>query len=175
MKEGLTVFPDSTNVLANLVDLYIRKNMVREGLETVNKAIEKSPNNGFYHYWKGRLLIKTDDENRIEQALEAYQRAIDNDPKLSYAYFDKGFIYFLLGQEFYNRAGEEKDIKNRDLLNKEGHSNYEKAIPLLEKAAELSITDKNIVIESLETLKRVYYKLQMMDEYNSVSEKLKSV
>jgi len=175
LEEGLSVFPDSVNVFANLIDLCIKTNKIEEGLTIANEAIEKNPSNGYFHYWKGRLLIKSEIEDRIEQALEAYQRAIDANPKLSYAYFDKGFIYFLLGQEYYTRAGEEKDIKTRDFLNQEGQTNYEKSIPLLEKAAELSQSDRSMLVESYETLKRIYYKLQLMDKYNEISEKIKNM
>ncbi len=175
LEEGFSVFPDSTNVLANLIDLCIKSNDYKKGLSIVNAAIEKNPNNGYYHYWKGRLLLKSDDENRIDDALEAYQNAIDADPSLSYAYFDKGFIYFLLGQEFFTRAGESKDISTRDILNKEGNDNYEKAIPLLEKASELSMRDISILKEVYETLKRIYYKMQMTEKYNAISEKLNTM
>ena len=175
MEEGFAAFPDTVAIVANLVDLCIKTNKVDKGMIIVSKAIENNPTNGLFYYWKGRLTLKTSDNDRIDKALAEYNKAIEINPKLSYAYFDIGFIYFLIGQDFFARAGQEKDAKIRDLLNKEGINNYNKAIPMLEKAVEMNPEDKIIKKEAYDTLKRIYYKLQMMDKYNEVNEKIKNL
>jgi tetratricopeptide (TPR) repeat protein len=175
LEEGFSVFPDTVSIVANLVDLCIKTNLVDKGMTIISKAIDKNPSNGLFYYWKGRLTLKSSGENRIDQALAEYNKAIEINPNLSYAYFDIGFIYFLIGQDFYSRAGAEKDAKIRDLLNKEGNDNYNKAMPMLEKAVDMNKDDKNIKKESFDTLKRIYYKLQLIDKYNDVNEKLKNL
>ena len=90
-----------------------------------------------------------------------------------YAYYDIGFIYFLQGQDLFTRAGDEKDKKYRESMMQIATEDYQKALPKLEKALELNKTNKEITKETLDTLKRVYYKLQMMDKYDEASRKLK--
>ena len=175
LEEGFMIFPDTVSVVANLVDLCIKTNLVEKGMGIIDKAIDKNPSNGLFYYWKGRLILKSADDARIDKALVQYNKAIEINPDLSYAYFDIGFIYFLIGQDFFNRAGSEKDTKIRELLNKEGNDNYNKAMPMLEKSIDMNKDDKNIKRESYDTLKRIYYKLQLMDKYNDANEKLKTL
>ena len=175
LEEGFISYPDTVSIVANLVDLCIKTGQVEKGMSIIDRAIDKSPTNGLFYYWKGRLILKSEDDARIDKALVQYNKAIEMNPNLSYAYFDIGFIYFLIGQDFFARAGSEKDIKTRDLLNKEGNENYNKAMPMLEKSVDMNKDDKNIKRESYDTLKRIYYKLQLMDKYNDANEKLKDL
>jgi len=48
-------------------------------------------------------------------------------------------------------------------------------MPMLEKSIDMNKDDKNIKRESYDTLKRIYYKLQLMDKYNDANEKLKDL
>lgn len=175
MEEAFSVFPDTIAIISNVVDLYSRTNRIEDGISLINKSIERDSTNGLLYYWKGRLILKMPDEDRIEKALEMYNKAIVKTPDLSYAYFDIGFIHFLVGQEYFLNAGEEKDLKMRELMNNEGLEKYKKALPMFDKAIELGKNDKVIIKESYDTLKRIYYKLQMMDKYEEVNQKLKAL
>ncbi len=175
MEEAFSKYPDTLNVVANLVDLYIRTDKIQEGLTTIETALSHNPEKGEFYYWKGRLQLNTTDEDRITQALASYDMAISKNPELYYAYYDIGFIYFLQGQDLFTRAGEEKDLKFREEMIKVGTENYELAVPNLEKALELNKINKEIRRETLDTLKRVYYKLQMTEKYDEASEMLKNL
>lgn len=175
MEAALVKYPDTLNVVANLVDLYIRTNRIGDGLKTIETAIGESPEKGELYYWKGRLQLNTTDEDRITKALASYDLAIQKNPNLYYTFYDIGYIYFLQGQDFFERAGDEKDKRFREELIVLGNENYEKALPNLEKALELNTTNKDIQKETLDTLKRVYYKLQMTEKYDEATEKLKNL
>lgn len=175
MEKAFEIYPDTLNIVANLVDLYIRTNKITEGLNTIELALKNNPEKGEFYYWKGRLQLNSNDDDRINKALESYDKAISKNPDLYYAYYDIGFIYFLQGQDLFTRAGDEKDKTFRESMIEIATEDYQKALPNLEKSLELNTVNREIKKETLDTLKRVYYKLQMMDKYNDVSEKLKNL
>lgn len=175
METALKKFPDTLNVVANLVDLYIRTNRIEDGLKTIDASIAQNPEKGEFYYWKGRLQLNTTADDRITKALESYEMSIVKSPDLYYAYYDIGYIYFLQGQDLFERAGDEKDKKYREEMIVLGTENFNKSLPNLEKALELNSSNREIKKETLDTLKRVYYKLQMTDKYDEASEKLKNI
>lgn len=175
MERGFQKFPDTLSIVANLVDLYIRTNQIKEGLTTIESALSQNPNKGELYYWKGRLQLNTTEENRIDQALASYAIAVEKSPSLYYAYYDIGFIYFLQGQDLFTRAGEEKDKEYREEMIKVATEHYNKSLPNLEKALELNTSNMDIRKETLDTLKRVYYKLQMNEKYDEASEMLRNL
>jgi tetratricopeptide (TPR) repeat protein len=168
-------YPDTLNVVANLVDMYIRTNQIDKGLKVIDAALAKNPGKGELYYWKGRLQLNLPDEDRITQALASYNSAIEKSPDLYYAYYDIGYIYFLQGQDLFTRAGDEKDKAYREQMINLGTENYQKALPNMEKALELNTSNKDIQKETLDTLKRLYYKLQMTEKYEEASEKLRNL
>jgi len=175
VEKAFKKYPDSLNVVINLVDLYIRSNRIDDGLKTIDAALAHNPEKGEFYYWKGRLQLSATGDDRIERALESYNTAVQKSPDLFYAYYDIGFIYFLQGQDLFARAGEEKDKLLREKMVEVGKENYMKSLPNLEKALELNISNKEIKKETLDTIKRVYYKLEMMDKYEAATEQLKSL
>lgn len=180
MEEAFAVFPDTSDVIIDLIDLKIKTNKIDEGLAVIDKAISSNPSDSRFFYYKGRLYSRGIKDNWVDKALEAYNKSIELDPQFSYPYFDAGFIHFLVGQEYFKKAGEETNSALREALNKEGTASYNKAIPMFSKAVELNEIDKTkadriVLRESYDNLKRIYYKLQMMDKYNEVNEKLKNL
>lgn len=175
MEDAFKKYQDSINVVANLVDLYIKTDNIEQGLDKVEEAIEANPDKGELYYWKGRLLLNTEDEDRIDQALEAYEKAIETSPDLYYVYYDIGFIYFLQGQDIFSQAGMEQDVERRKEINKIATEKYEQALPNLEKALELNEANMEIKRETLDVLKRIYYKLGMTEKYNEVTRQLNNM
>lgn len=168
MEEAFNKYTDTINVIANLIDLYIKTNNIEQGLEKINEAIGNNPDKGELYYWKGRLLLNAEDEDRIDKAIEVYETAIEKNPDLYYVYYDIGFIYFLQGQDIFSQAGLEQDTERRKEINDIATGKYKDALPLLEKAHDLNDTNMEIKCETLDVLKRIYYKLGMDDDYNRV-------
>ncbi len=175
MKEAFKKYPDTLNVVANLVDLYIRTNSIEEGLETIDQAIKTNPNKGEFYYWKGRLLLNRSEDGGVNKALEVYKIAIEKNPDLYYVYYDMGFIYFLQGQDLYSQGGLERDDDLRKQYNDLAAQKYKEAIPALEKSISLNVDSPEIKRESLDVLKRIYYKLQMEDKYKDVTNQLENM
>jgi hypothetical protein len=176
MEKAFEVFPDTVAIVANLVDLYIRTGKIEQGLAKVDAAIASNPDKGELYYWKGRLMINLEnDESSIDKAIEAYKTSLAKNETLYYSYYDLGFIYFLQGQDFFSQAGLEKDLKRRAQINEIATEKYQESIPLLENAVKYNDNNADLLRETYDTLKRVYYKLEMTDKYNEVNEKLKGL
>lgn len=169
MEEAFSKYTDTINVVANLIDLYIKTDNIDQGLVKIEEAISNNPQKGELFYWKGRLLLNTEDEDRIDKAIEAYEKAIEMNPSLYYVYYDIGFIYFLQGQDIFSQAGLEQDTKRREEINNIAVEKYEEALPMLQKAYELNDVNMDIKCETLDVLKRIYYKLGMEDDYDRVT------
>ncbi len=168
MEKAAAEYPDSLNVVANLVDLYIRTGRIEDGLKTVDDAIVTNPQKAELYYWKGRLLLNSKADDSVDKAIDAYNKALERDPDLYYVYYDLGLIYFLQGQDIFKQAGMEKDVARRDQINDVAGKKYQDAIPMLEKALSLNDSNTDLKKETLDLLKRIYYKMQMEDKYNDI-------
>lgn len=170
LKEAYEKYPDTINIIANIADTYIRKKAIDDGIAFINGVIEKNPDIPQSYYWKGRLLINKQDVESLDEAIEAYKKAGELDPSIYYVWYDLGFIYYLQGADFYDRANEEQHEPTRNRLLELGKEKYDEAIPILEKSYKLNEENRDVKFETLDLLQRIYYKEQMMDDYNRVKD-----
>jgi len=170
LKEAYEKYPDTVNVIANIADLYIQLKQYDEGIEFMKGVIENNPNIPEAYYWNGRLLINKEEVEYIDLALESYAKAGELDPTIYYTWYDMGYIYYLQGADYYERAAVEEEDRFRDQLLELGKEKYNEAIPVLEKAYKLNNENSTVKYETLDLLQRIYYKEQMMDDYNRVKE-----
>ena len=168
LKEAYEKYPDTVNIIANIADTYIQLNQFDEGIEYMAKVIENNPTIPESYYWNGRLLINKEDVEYIDKAIESYKKSAELDPSIYYVWYDVGYIYYLQGADFYDRSNTEEHEPTRDKLIELGKEKYMAAIPVLEKAYELNIENSTVKFETLDLLQRIYYKEQMMDEYERV-------
>ena len=170
VKEAYEKYPDTVNIIANIADSYVQLKQFDEGIEFMEEVIARNPNIPESFYWQGRLLINKEDGEYIDKAIESYQKAGELDPTIYYIWYDLGFIYYLQGADFYDRANEEEHEATREKLLELGKEKYDEAIPTLEKAYELNEENEAVKFETLDLLQRIYYKEQMMDHYERVKE-----
>ena len=170
LKEAYTKYPDTVNVIANIADTYVQLKQFDEGIEYMATVIENNPNLAESYYWNGRLLINKEEVEFIDHALESYIKAGELDPTIYYVWYDMGYIFYLQGADFYERANIEEHEPTRDRLLELGKEKYEEAIPVLEKAYKLNEENSSVKYETLDLLQRIYYKEQMMDDYERVKE-----
>ncbi len=170
LKEAYEKYPDTVNIIANIADTYIQLKQYDEGIEYMAYVIEKNPNLAESYYWNGRLLINKEDTEFIDKAIESYKKSAELDPTIYYVWYDVGYIYYLQGEDFYDRSNTEEHVPTRDKLIELGKEKYMEAIPVLEKAYELNIENSTVKFETLDLLQRIYYKEQMMEEYERVKE-----
>ena len=170
MQDAYAKYPDTINIIANLADIYVQLKLYDEGIEKMEEVIAANPSIPESYYWQGRLLIYKEENEFIERAIEAYKKVSELDPTIYYSWYDLGYIYYLQGQDYYDRANSEEHDATREELLKLGKEKYGEAIPVLEKAYELNDENPNVKVETLDLLQRIYYKEQMMDQYERVKE-----
>ena len=168
VKEAYEKYPDTMNVMANVANTYIDLKMLDEGLEFVEGAIERNPDMPEPYYWKARMLISKEEVEAVDEAIETYKKAGELGPEIYYIWYDLGYIYYLQGADFFDRSNEERDEDMRNRLIEAGNEKYQAAIPVLEKAYELNNENRDVQYETLDLLQRVYYKLEMTDQYERV-------
>ncbi|MCK5138091.1 MAG: tetratricopeptide repeat protein [Bacteroidales bacterium] len=170
LKEAYEKYPDTVNIIANVADTYVQLKQFDEGIEFMAGVIENNPDIPEAHYWNGRLLINKEEVDFIDKAIESYKKAGELDPSIYYIWYDMGYIYYLQGADFYNRSNTEEHVPTREKLMELGKEKYTEAIPVLEKAYELNEENSTVKFETLDLLQRIYYKEQMMDQYERVKE-----
>lgn len=166
LKKGISTYPnDCQNVIAELINYYLQSNKSKEALDYLNIAIEKSPGNATYYFAKGALLEGTKEWDKSE---ECYKKAIELDANYLDANYNLGALHYNRAADIANDANNEQDQKKYEALKAKSDDEFKKALPYMEKAHQLDQKDMNVI----NTLKTIYYKLQMNDKYEEMKKKL---
>lgn len=168
LKRGVEKHPQDDYFFANLIDYYGSHNNYEEALEFANGMLAKSPGNYYYLFIKGFLYQRMD---RYNDALAYYRRSIQANPDYAEAYSNIGLVYCLQAQEFSQEAVT--DIKDPRYSVDQAHlkSFYEKALPNYEKARELRPNNPTLWLNGLH---RVYYNLNMGEQFNEIDAMINS-
>lgn len=83
-------FPNDTEALLKLAELYFLVQKYQEGIEFVNKALRINENLAKAYYIKGSIYRESGDTSRAISSLET---AIEQDSKMEDAHYDLGIIY----------------------------------------------------------------------------------
>ncbi len=151
-EEGRKKYPDDSELLVTLSNAYIAANKIDIAIETFRAGIEKEPQNKYYHYNYGVLLLG---KNDFQGAEEQFKAALDIDPEYYNASYNLAVTYVKWGAHINKLADERGDLNNREYKEK-----YQKALPYLEKV----IQDKKEDIAMWELLGKVYSVLGMQKD-----------
>jgi TPR repeat protein len=167
LKRGFEKYPNEQTVLEGMIQIFIDLNQSDEAMKYLQMAIDKDPTAARYRFAQGRLYEDLGDE---ENAIETYQKCLELDPNFFNALYNLGAIYYNKGVEQFNIARDVPANENEkyEVEMKKADDWFEKSLPYMEKCLSLEPDDHG----TLESLKNLYYRLQKMDEYNAVLEKL---
>lgn len=141
-----------------------------EVIDKLKAAIDKEPTRGDLYQALGSAYENTKDSSN---ARKAYEKAIELNPSDFVANYS-------LGALIYNRAVEKikamndlpaSDQAGYDKLKKEGDALLQKSLPYLEKARALNGKD----IETLNALKELYARLNMMDKLEEIKKAIAAI
>ena len=154
IKEGAEKFPEQEFFIGSLMDYYLQKGMLDEGLVQINSLISKIEK-PFFYYVKGILEFEKKDFAAAHATLD---KVIATSQELAAeAYAKKGDCYFYPAQKIVEENStldlEDPKYNTNEAKIKEA---YEFAQPFYEKAKELEPDNKGIWGQQL---LRVYYKL----------------
>jgi tetratricopeptide (TPR) repeat protein len=165
-KEALEKNPGNKDIMIALINVYLPQGKKDEAEKVLSDAIALDPENKELHYVVGTIY---EGQERYEDAVNAYKKVVELDPNYTDAYLGLGAVYFNMAADYNNKIndlmpGDPKEEEYKAKMKE----NFENALPYLEKANELNPNNKSI----LNSLKQVYYKLDMLDKYKETKAKL---
>lgn len=165
-KEAITearkLNPDDTSLILTEADLYLKVKDFETYKKLINEALEKNPNDADLTYNLGVISFQGDN---LVDAEKYYLRTIEINPNYGNAYLNLANLKLQADKtivEEINKLGtSEKDNKRYEVLKKNRENLFKSALPFLEKAHELDITNEVVT----DNLLSVYNFLEMTDKY----------
>jgi tetratricopeptide (TPR) repeat protein len=161
LKEGFKRFPDSQPVQIELINYYLNKGEADKALNYLKVAQQNDPKNMSFIFAEGTLYDKM---GETEKAVETYKRCIEIDPNYYDAYYNIGVVYYNKAVKLYEEANSITDQKQYEAAKEVADNELAKSVPYMEKAHEINPTEQT----TMQTLKTLYYRLQMTDKYNAI-------
>ncbi len=90
LERTVVKFPESTEALMKLSELYFIVRQYKEAIENINKALKLNENIAKAYYLKGSIYRESGDTTKAISSLET---AVEQDNRLTDAYYDLGIIY----------------------------------------------------------------------------------
>ncbi|MGB5530972.1 MAG: tetratricopeptide repeat protein, partial [Ignavibacteriaceae bacterium] len=151
LEEGIKKYPENNEMLVALTSAYIGANKVDVATNAAKALVEKEPDNKFYRYNYGVLLLNAE---KYQEAETQLLKAIEIDPDYENAIYNLGVTYVKWGTAM-NKEAEAQGVISEDYKKK-----YEMAIPHLENVVEKDPTN----VQIWELLGKVYSVLGMQDD-----------
>jgi tetratricopeptide (TPR) repeat protein len=165
LDEGMTVFPDSSYFLLNLISLYVANNENEKAIQLLNTAITRDASNGLLYQAMGSVYER---DKNYEQSEINFKKQVELDPENPVAQFNLGRIYYNQG---VNKLGEANLISDGKRYNEEkavAKTFFQKALPFCLKA-HIAEPDE---MEYMIALRGIYYNLDMGKEFDEIDEKM---
>lgn len=177
LKTGVEKYKeDATGLLIEMINIYLKTNEQQKALEYLDLAIKNEPTNASYYFAKGVALGNM---QKMDEAEATYKKGLEIDSNNSDINFNLGALYNQKAAAAYEKANKEKSDKLYAQYKKEAENYIATSIPYLEKVLELiesgkvELTAENIGV--YEVLKESYGKLNMMDKYNGIKQKIEDI
>ena len=170
LDKGLEKFPGESSLRIKQLNLYIFSHRFGEAIDKLKAAIVKEPNRADLYQVLGSAYENTKD---TMNARKSYEKAIG-------LYPDDFISNYSLGALIYNSAMEKikvmndlptSDQKQYDALKAETDGMLLHSMPYLEKAHELKKDD----LETLNALKELYTRMDMLDKLKMIKEQLDNI
>lgn len=169
IQTGLAKFPGNYDLLIAEANVYLAFGKTELAVKSLKNAITLNPNNPNLFYAMG---AKYSELGMFKESEESYLKAIEIKPDYFDAYYNLGALYNNTAADILKEAASLPfGDPNYETKKAEGESLLAKAIPVLEKALELSATDKFTLL----TLKQLYVKTNQLDKFKATEAKIKEL
>lgn len=165
MKTGIERYPSEEWFTANLVNHYIFSNKYAEAIEYLERLIEAKPEEVQYYLALGDLHER---QGKLESALADYDNVLKLNDKNANGWAGKGRCIYNEAVKLNEELADIQDMKLYNQKMEEMNKKFAESLPFFEKAHEL---DKSNT-ETMMTLKRLYYRLKMDQEYDAINKEI---
>lgn len=168
IQKGFGKYPDNQIIMNEMINYYITTEQPDEALKLLSVAKNRDPENVSYYFAEAVMYEKLEN---FEEAESVYKKCLEIDPEYFNAAYNLGVLYYNSAVNLYEEASLTADNNKFQELDTQGDEMLKKAVPYMERANEIDPAD----IYVLDNLRKIYYRLEMTDEYNDVVEKLKAL
>ncbi len=169
IEEGRIKHPEYMTLIYDELNIYLNRGQAAQQVSKIENAIAKDPKNKTLFFVAG---VAYSANKQLDKAEESYNKALAIDPSYADAIYNLAVIYINRGNDYITQANKLPNNKTSDVkyneLKKKFEGELSKAVPLLEKARELTPKDVN----TLNTLREVYIKLNKLDKAAEVKKTL---
>lgn len=165
LREAFEAFPDDDQVLLTMIQFFIDNDKREEAIDYLDLALDDAPENHNLHYAKGVMYMQSED---YDKALESLKKSIELEPDYFNSQYNAGVCYYNKGASMLEAANEIMDPEEYNKAFEEAKEVFSMAVPYMERARELNPDD----MDTLTSLKELYYRLGMTEKYNEVLAKL---
>lgn len=140
IKKGRIAYPENNNLIVEELEDYLQSGNSEKALENLNVAIANDPANSVLYFARGTV---NENLKQTEKAIADYKKALEIKPDYFDAAFNLGAYYFNAGADKINDANKLplNEAKKYDALKLEAKTEFEKAVPFIEKAHALNEAD----------------------------------
>ncbi len=168
LQEGILKFQDTDAIMVQLINYYLTSGKDAQAFEYLKIAKEKDPGNSSYWYAEGMIY---DGMGQLDNSIASYTKATELDPEYFDPYYNMGVIMFNEGVRLQEIATKIVDIKAYEVAKTKSDDAFKTSVPYFEKAQEIKPDDR----ATLENLKILYYRLQLLDKREEIIKKLESL
>lgn len=151
LEEGRTKFPENGDILLRLSNAYIGANKLDVAMNAFKAGVEKEPENKYYRYNYGVLLLNSKD---YADAETQFKKAVELDGEYTNAIYNLAVTYVRWGAQM------REEMETKGEVNDSYKEKFNLAIPLLEKYLTTNPKEPQI----WELLGRVYANLGMQEK-----------
>ncbi|MFT4680858.1 MAG: tetratricopeptide (TPR) repeat protein [Flavobacteriales bacterium] len=170
--KGREMFPDDINYILEELQYLLDTKQDEKAEKNLLLAVEKEPTNSKIRFALGVVYnnLANPESGAVEEAKyveligkgeAAYNKALELDSTYSDAAHNLGALHFNVGVRYVEQAKESKDDDSNQALMTKADEFFQKSLPNLEKADELSPGDREIMM----SLRDLYLKLGDADKY----------
>ncbi len=185
LKKGRSAYPNDIALLINETNFFLKNNQSKEAIDNLNLAIKAEPTNANLFLVRGNMydnlanpkdagnkeLEKPKDYTQKFTLAEAdYKKAIEIKPDYFDALYNLGALYNNNGVFIAKLADKITDNAKYQAENAKATDEFNKAMPVLEKALEINPKDKN----TMYALKQIYMRTQQMEKLKAINERIKN-
>ncbi|MFO7756088.1 MAG: tetratricopeptide repeat protein [Bacteroidales bacterium] len=168
LREAFEAFPSDEQILLTMIQFFIDNDKKDDALDYIELAIKDSPDNHQLYYARGVLHMQTEN---YDKALVALKKSIELKEDFFESHYNAGVCYYNKGAELIEEANNLMDPTEYNEAISEARDVFESALPYMERARELDPDD----MDTLVSLKELYYRLQMTEKYEEVNARIKEL
>ena len=184
LKKGRVAFPSDIDLLITETNYFLKNNKSTDALNNLTLAIQARPADANLYLVRGNIydnlanpkdaankeLEKPKDyDEKIKLSEADYKKAIELKTDYFDALFNLGVLYYNQGVAINKKANQITDNAKYAVEETKANAQYAKAMEILEKAHNVDIKDRNVMV----ALKQIYTRLQLTDKLAAISEQLK--